>query len=741
MKKTLLTGALALAFMGSTIAQTTFMSEDFEGGMPAGWATTTLATDGGWNAHDAGSITSAYFTVSDHTNFMGANDDECDCDHSATRLTTSAVDLSAATTVIAKMDLFYWEASFDGDQEVATFEYSIDGGTTWTQLEQLEGVTEWQDGITVDASAAAGNASVMFSWVYNDAGGWLYGIATDNFLLFEPVADDVEMTALNMINVQGSGAIDVEGTITNLGSNTLESVVVSWGDGVNSYTETLTGLGLGFGDTYDFTHADQLTAMSGNTYNLWVAATATGDANQTNDTLTTSIEIPVAVEVEMTSLSTPPATGSGMIDITGTITNLGGDVLDNVSITWGDGTNTYNEDLTGLGLGYLDTYNFNHADQLNGVGGNTYNLWVAATAAGDMNQMNDTLTTSIEVVDQVGTRLSFVEDFTSSTCPPCEWLNVSGYGGVGLNSGLSALNGNSQTNAEVAVVKYPVDWPGNGDHAWNSEVEVRRAYYGVTGAPTPYVDGSEYSFNTFNSGDVSAHQDDIAFHDISATHSISGTSITVDVTVDPYTTIDAKLHVALVEKKYDAVSGSSFSNGETEFHHIMRKMLPNANGTSVNLVSGTQYTNSESYSATVQDINDFDLGGSAGTFAFHDGIEIEVIAWLQAADKSVLNSTVSVGETEWITGIEEFADNTRIGVYPNPVTNDQLNVVVSAEQSTDAVVTVTDMRGVVVLSENMGSIAPGTNKMTLNIVSLASGLYNVNVISNGHISSTKVTVK
>jgi thiol-disulfide isomerase/thioredoxin len=355
--------------------------------------------------------------------------------------------------------------------------------------------------------------------------------------------------------------------------------------------------------------------------------------------------------------------------------------------------------------------------------------------------MNDTLTTSVDVVEQVGTRLSMVEDFTSSTCPPCEWLSNSGFDGAGLNAGLSALNANAQSGAQVSVVKYPVDWPGNGDHAWNSEVEARRAYYGVTGAPTPFVDGTDYNFSSFNSGDVSSHQDDIAFHDISATHSVSGTDITVNVTVDPYATETATLHIALVEKGYDAGSGASFSNGETEFHHIMRKMLPNANGTSVSLTAGTQYTTSESYSATVQAMNDFDLSQSAGTFAFHSGAEIEVVAWLQAADQSIMNSTVSVGDTEWITSVEEFEDNTKIGVYPNPVVDGQLNLIISTENSANALVTVTDMTGAVVLTENIGKIIVGTTRTNMNIESLATGLYNVNVLTNGHVSSTKVMVK
>ena len=596
----------------------------------------------------------------------------------------------------------------------------------WTLINSDGDAYDWE---TVDFGDGQGNVAISRSWTQADGpltpDNWMVSSAIDltnasgNVSLLWVVKGQDQAWADENYSVYVATASD----ITTLGTST------------TTFTEVV-----GASNDMYLDRSLDVSGLIGQT--IYVAFRHHGVTDQfilnVDDVSVTTIN---DVDVAITELTSPTVTTPGNIDITGTITSFGALTLDNVDLTWSDGTNSYTQNLTGLGLEYGDSYSFTHSDQLVGVDGNTYNITVIAEAAGDAYLPNDTMETSITIVSQVGERLSFVEDFSSSTCPPCEWLNVSGFDGSGLNAGLDAMNANSQSNAEVSVVKYPVDWPGNGDHAWNSEVEARRAYYGVTGAPTPFVDGVDYDFSTFNSGDINEHQDDITFFDISATHSISGTDITVNVTIDPFGNEDATLHIALVEKEYDATNAASFSNGETEFHHMMRKMLPDAGGTSVSLTGGTQYTTSESYSATVMDINDFDLSGSVGTFAFHQGAEIEVVVWLQAADKTVINSAVSVGDNEWITSVEDFSDNTRIGVYPNPVTNDQLNVVVSTDHSSDAFVTVTNMNGAVVLTENMGSLTPGKNKMTLDIAGLAKGLYNVNVISNGHVSSSKVTVK
>ena len=65
--------------------------------------------------------------------------DGCDCDKSEDYLITPALDLSGVESAILAFSSYYDGGSYEGDDEVATVEYSLDGGSTWTLLQTLEG--------------------------------------------------------------------------------------------------------------------------------------------------------------------------------------------------------------------------------------------------------------------------------------------------------------------------------------------------------------------------------------------------------------------------------------------------------------------------------------------------------------------------------------------------------------------------------------------------------------------------
>ena len=96
MKKSLLTlTALFAAATAFAQGQSTIQSWDFNSGIPTGWTQSTNATDGGFGAGSASSLSSQYFTITDPgSNIVATNDDDCNCDKADEYLITDTLDLS-----------------------------------------------------------------------------------------------------------------------------------------------------------------------------------------------------------------------------------------------------------------------------------------------------------------------------------------------------------------------------------------------------------------------------------------------------------------------------------------------------------------------------------------------------------------------------------------------------------------------------------------------------------------------
>ena len=440
-------------------------------------------------------------------------------------------------------------------------------------------------------------------------------------------------------------------------------------------------------------------------------------------------------DLGITSSNVPSIAVAGNVTISGTVQNFGTESVSSFTLDYAIDNGTPVQQVFSTTVPVGGTAPFSFTTPWAATGGE-YTLDIELSGvSGDLIASNNTFSQDVTVASQTGTRLPLLEQFTSSTCGPCASLND----GAGFTDMLESLGANSQTNAEIAVVKYQYDFPGQGDHAFNAEVDSRVfGFYfsGSIGIPEVFVD-ADYITNPFglSSNGILSYQDNPAPIDISATHTVmNGNEITVDVTVDPYADINGKLYIYLLEKYYEATNHSSFSNGETEFYHIFRKMLPNANATNVNLTAGTQYTTQETYTANI--INGLPQQGS---FDFRVGTELEVIAFVQGPDKTIYNTAISTGTTA--LGLRDYDRNTAIGVYPNPVTDNQLTVVLETETNEDAILTITDIKGSVVHSEAFGKFGSGINKRDVDVSGLKNGIYNVNVLANGHMHSKRIVVQ
>lgn len=202
MKRILLSAVMAFVFVAFASAQTTYYSEDFEAGQPAGW---TL--DGGWTYGAAADLGSAYLDLTANTtNFIAFNDDALGENHSGGgRAESSNYDLTAVTgTAFMEYNYFFSNGDWEGDDETFKVSVSIDDGANWEELKDYA-ANGW--GVVFLNLTKYVGENVKFAFDYDDGTGWNFGAAIDNIVIsdvpYNFVRRDYALTA------NGGSQIDI----------------------------------------------------------------------------------------------------------------------------------------------------------------------------------------------------------------------------------------------------------------------------------------------------------------------------------------------------------------------------------------------------------------------------------------------------------------------------------------------------------------------------------------------------
>lgn len=279
-------------------SQNILISEDFEGNnLPNGWTISTNASDGGWSIGTAQNIESQWWEIANHGKIIGTNDDDCDCDKSMDYLILPTLDFSNSTAAALQFENYFDGGEFQGNTEIATLEYSLDNGASWSILSTIEGAEEgvW-DSQSIDLSSLCGNANVLLGFHYDDDGGWMFGWAIDDVLIFEPEGLDLALTSLAIPpNVNVPATLAISGTVTNMGAETITSFDVSWDIGGGMiFNTSVTGVAIPSLGTYNFTHPDNLQIFNSGQTSLQVTLSninsLPSDDNSTNDVLSMNIQ-------------------------------------------------------------------------------------------------------------------------------------------------------------------------------------------------------------------------------------------------------------------------------------------------------------------------------------------------------------------------------------------------------------------------------------------------------------------
>lgn len=217
-------------------------------------------------------------------------------------------------------------------------------------------------------------------------------------------------------------------------------------------------------------------------------------------------------------------------------------------------------------------------------------------------------------------RMGFVEEATQASCPPC----------AALNPGLQALvNANSD---KVIFMGYQVWWPGFDQMYLDNQADVDDrvgSYYGFGWAPQVVFQGSlapgasdPGTVSNFTQANIDDNYATMSEFDVVIDAEVVNGEIVISgsVTGTMAASGDFKLHLVLTEGTIYSTQATGGTNGETEYHHVMKKFLPGTSGIELasTWASGDTYTIDQT----------FPLGG----LTIYNWDDLEVIAFVQNDD-------------------------------------------------------------------------------------------------------------
>ena len=413
-------------------------------------------------------------------------------------------------------------------------------------------------------------------------------------------------------------------------------------------------------------------------------------------------------DLALTKVDLPAILAQGNIDIKGTVKNEGFNNITSFDLNWqADGGAVNTQTLTGQNIAPGQEFNFTHSDAWTAtVGMHAIKVWVSNPNVTDANAANDEITSSVSVASNSTKKVPLMEKFSSSTCPPCYSFNTTSFNPFFDNYG----------HDKAVFISYQVNWPGAGDPYYTTEVGNRVSYYGINAAPTLLFNSVDVGMP--NTAGLQAVLDDLLENDnqgyfkINADHTIEGNTINVSLDVTPYLTGDFKVHAVVIEK---ITTGNVATNGETSFHHVFMKGLPNMGGTTMSFVHDVPQS--------------LTLSADLSNTHVEEMSDLAVVVFVQnIATKEIMQSAYTIA-----SGIEMGVGEvnaSQIAIVPNPTTG---IVNVFTDKAVD--MQIFDMTG-----RNVFAQKAVNNNASLNLSNLGKGVFIVKFNKEDGTSVTKKLV-
>ena len=402
------------------------------------------------------------------------------------------------------------------------------------------------------------------------------------------------------------------------------------------------------------------------------------------------------------------------------------------------------DNLSGLNLALFDTLTFNHNIIWNPTTTGSYfvEIWASNLNGNpDMDPLNDYFSDSIHIWNALAVRQPLIETFTSSTCGPCNPANVTAEALFAQNPG------------KITSIKYQADFPGSGDPYYTIETGNRRAYYAINSVPRMEIDGGwDQNGNNITQQIIDDYGEELCLINLSSVYSVTGKTVDIDITIDPLENFNSNnlvVHSAIIEETtYNNIK----NNGETQFEHVVKKMVPSDIGTSMNsLVAGQQTTLNLQHIFQGNYRLPFDATSPINHTIEHsveDFSNLMVAVWIQdAVTKEVHQSTYATlssftpvtydcineacvdpgtgnGQYTTLTSCESICISTSVEensktiqlIYPNPATD---KIYISNLKEDNTLIKIYDINGRLVLENKI------SNNEYLNISNISKGIYQI----------------
>lgn len=278
--------------------------------------------------------------------------------------------------------------------------------------------------------------------------------------------------------------------------------------------------------------------------------------------------------------------------ITGRLMNLGTTFVNSFDLNWQVGNGTIHTQTFNIPLFANTAVDFNHETTwMPTAGEHTLKVWASnINGTTDDNPDNDELQTDFNVLMQLPIRTVLAEHFTNASCGPC----------AVYNPGFDALMNSNIT--QVAPIKYHTSWPGfDPMYQENSaDANARVSLYGVSGVPNAVLDGGQYAGSpaNVNQATINFLSDIGSGIIITVDETKTGNTVNIEAEIEalvPINSSNLRVHIVAVEEEVNYASAPG-SNGEKDFPYVMRKMLPNSNGTTIaSMAANTTSTVNVSY--------------------------------------------------------------------------------------------------------------------------------------------------